>query len=55
LNEVLSSLEKKGLARLYRDRKGIALVKATYEGLKKAYPQEYYRWFPSWVKETNIF
>ncbi|OGP61990.1 MAG: acyl-CoA dehydrogenase, partial [Deltaproteobacteria bacterium RBG_13_47_9] len=46
LNEVLSSLEKKGLARLYRDRKGIALVKATYEGLKKAYPQEYYRWFP---------
>ncbi len=55
LNEVLLSLEKKGFVRLYRDRKGIALVKATYEGLKEAYPEEYYRWFPSWVKEDNIF
>jgi alkylation response protein AidB-like acyl-CoA dehydrogenase len=55
LNEVLLSLEKKGFVRLYRDRKGIALVKATYEGLKEAYPQEYYQWFPPWVKEKNIF
>jgi alkylation response protein AidB-like acyl-CoA dehydrogenase len=55
LNDVLLSLEKKGLVRIYRDRKGIALIKATYEGLKKAYPQEYYQWFPSWVKENNIF
>ena len=55
LNEVLLSLEKKGLVKIYRDRKGIALIKATYEGLKKAYPQEYYEWFPSWVKEGNIF
>ncbi len=55
LDEVLLSLEKKGFARLFRDRKGIALVKATYEGLKKAYPQEYYRWFPSWVEQNNIF
>jgi predicted transcriptional regulator of viral defense system len=55
LNEVLLSLEKKGFVRLYRDRKGIALVKATYEGLKEAYPQEYYRWFPAWAKEKNIF
>jgi alkylation response protein AidB-like acyl-CoA dehydrogenase len=55
INEVLLSLEKKGFARLYRDRKGIALVKATYEGLKEAYPFEYYRWYPSWVKKENIF
>jgi alkylation response protein AidB-like acyl-CoA dehydrogenase len=55
LDEVLLSLEKKGVVRLYRDRKGIALAKATYEGLKKANPFEYYRWFPSWVKEDNIF
>jgi hypothetical protein len=55
LNEVLLSLEKKSFVRLYRDRKGIALVKATYEGLKEAYPQEYYRWFPPWIKENNIF
>jgi alkylation response protein AidB-like acyl-CoA dehydrogenase len=55
LNEVVLSLEEKGLVKIYRDRKGIALIKATYEGLKKAYPQEYYEWFPSWVKEGNIF
>jgi alkylation response protein AidB-like acyl-CoA dehydrogenase len=55
LDEALLSLEKNGLVKLYRDRKGIALAKATYEGLKKANPPEYYRWFPSWVKENNIF
>jgi len=55
LDELLLSLERKDLVRLYRDKKGIALSKATYDGLKKANPPEYYRWFPSWVKENNIF
>jgi alkylation response protein AidB-like acyl-CoA dehydrogenase len=55
LDELLLSLEKKGVARLYRDRKGIALAKATYEGLKSAHSLEYYHWFPSWVKKENIF
>jgi alkylation response protein AidB-like acyl-CoA dehydrogenase len=55
LDELLLSLERKGLVKLFRDRKGIALSKATYDGLKKAYPQEYYRWFPSWIKENNFF
>jgi alkylation response protein AidB-like acyl-CoA dehydrogenase len=55
VDEVLLSLERKGLVKLYRDKKGIALSKATYDGLKKANPLEYYRWFPSWVKEDNIF
>jgi hypothetical protein len=55
LDELLLSLERKGLVKLYREKKGIALSKATYEGLKKAYPQEYYRWFPSWAKEKNFF
>jgi hypothetical protein len=55
LDEVLLSLERKGLVKLYRDKKGIALSKATYDGLKKANPPEYYRWFPSWIKEDNIF
>jgi alkylation response protein AidB-like acyl-CoA dehydrogenase len=55
LDEVLLSLEKKGLVKLYRDKKGIALVKGTYEGLGRANPPEYYRWFPSWVKKENIF
>jgi len=55
LDEILISLEKKGLVKLYRDKKGIVLAKATYKGLKKANPPEYYQWFPSWVKEENIF
>ena len=55
LDEVLLSLEKKGLVKLYRDKKGIRLSKATYEGLKKAHPHEYYQWYPSWVNKENIF
>ena len=55
LDEVLTALENKGLARLFRDKKGIALAKATYEGLEKAYPRDHYRWFPTWAKEDNIF
>lgn len=55
LDEVLNALEGKGLIKLVRDKKGIALAKATYEGLNKAFPPEHYRWFPSWVKEENIF
>jgi len=41
--------------KLYRSKKGIELAKATYEGLNKAHPLEYYRWFPSWVDESRIF
>jgi len=55
LDELLVSLEKKGLVKLYRDKKGIALAKATYEGLNQANPPEYYQWFPPWVKKENIF
>jgi alkylation response protein AidB-like acyl-CoA dehydrogenase len=55
LDEALLSLERNGLVKLYRDRKGIALAKATYEGLRRANPAEYYRWFPSWIKDSNIF
>jgi hypothetical protein len=55
MGEGLLSLERKGMVKLYRDKKGIALSKATYEGLKKTNPLEYYRWFSFWVKEDNIF
>jgi hypothetical protein len=55
LEQVLLALESKGLAKLYRDRKGIALAKATYEGLNRAFPLEHYKWFPHWVGEENIF
>jgi hypothetical protein len=55
LDELLNSLERKGMVKLYRDKKGIVLSKATYEGLKKANPSEYYQWYPPWVKKENIF
>lgn len=55
LDGILLSLEKKGLVKLYRDRKGIALAKATYKGLGNAHPLDYYRWYPSWVQTDNIF
>jgi alkylation response protein AidB-like acyl-CoA dehydrogenase len=53
LDEVLTALESKGLVKLMRDKKGIALAKATYEGLAKAFPAEHYRWFPAWVAEES--
>jgi alkylation response protein AidB-like acyl-CoA dehydrogenase len=55
LDGLLVSLEEKKLVRLYRKRKGIELAKATYEGLKKANPPEYYRWYPPWIKKEHIF
>lgn len=55
LEEILVSLEKKGLIKLYRSKKGIQLAKATYDGLNKAHPPEYYRWFPGWVTDDRIF
>jgi alkylation response protein AidB-like acyl-CoA dehydrogenase len=56
LDKLLGSLESKGLAKLYRDRPGrIALARATYNGLKKAKPLEYYQWFPDWINKEQRF
>jgi hypothetical protein len=55
LDGLLAALEKKGLVKLVRTKKGIELAKATYDGLDKAHPPEYYRWFPSWVNDDRIF
>jgi hypothetical protein len=55
LDGLLASLEQKKLVKLYRKKKGIELAKATYEGLKKANPPEYYRWFPPWIKKEYLF
>jgi len=55
LDDLLMALEKKGLAKLNRDKRGIALAKASYEGLKKAFPPDHYQWFPTWIKEDSIF
>lgn len=56
LDTLLTSLETKGLAKLYRDRKGaIMLVKASYKGLREAKPQDYYKWYPDWISRDQIF
>ncbi|MFQ6081015.1 MAG: acyl-CoA dehydrogenase family protein [Candidatus Bathyarchaeia archaeon] len=56
LDKLLTSLEAEGFVKLHRDRRGaIALAKATYRGLRKARPPEYYRWFPEWIKREHLF
>jgi alkylation response protein AidB-like acyl-CoA dehydrogenase len=56
LDNILTSLETKGLVKLYRDaRRSIALVKATYEGLRKAGPLERYKWYPDWLSKDFVF
>jgi alkylation response protein AidB-like acyl-CoA dehydrogenase len=56
LDQALKDLESKGLAKLYRDGRGaIALVKATYDGLRKAGPLEKYKWYPEWLSKEFIF
>lgn len=56
LDQLLTSLEARGLAKIYRDRRGvIALANTTYNGLKEAKPLEYYKWFPGWIKKDQLF
>jgi len=55
LDRVLVSLEEKKLVKLYQRRGTIELAKATYQGLKKANPPEYYRWFAPRVRKEDIF
>ena len=55
VEQVLAELEKKGLVKLYRSKKGIELAKATYDGLSRAHPPEYYQWYPSWATKDRIF
>lgn len=49
LDKALEAAEAEKLVALYRKRGGITLAKATYAGLKKAKPQEYYNFFPDFV------
>jgi len=56
LDQLLTSLEAKGLVKLYKDRRGnIALAKATYRGLREAKPREHYQWYPDWIKKEQLF
>jgi hypothetical protein len=53
LDDILRSLERQKMVKLYRRHGTIKLVKATYQGLNKANPPEYYRWFPDWIDRKN--
>jgi len=56
IRKIFGSLEDKKLIVTLRDRQSkIALVKATYEGLQKAFPKEYYQWFPDWYEDSDKF
>jgi len=56
LDKLLTSLEARGLVKLYKDRRGVILLaKATYKGLKEAKPLKYYQWFPEWIKKEQLF
>ena len=56
LKKIFESLLEKNLIAVHRDRQGkIVLVKANYEGLQKAFPKEYYQWFPAWYDESDKF
>lgn len=55
VEKILISLGQQRLVKLYRDKGGVQLAKATYERLKKAHPLEHYRWFPLWVDKRRKF
>jgi alkylation response protein AidB-like acyl-CoA dehydrogenase len=56
LDAILKNIESKGLAKLYSEASGtIALIKATYNGLRKAAPLEKYKSYPDWLKREFIF
>jgi alkylation response protein AidB-like acyl-CoA dehydrogenase len=55
LDILLESLEQKNLVKLHRSPGKIEMAKATYTGLKQAYPLKEYQWFPDWTDEKNRF
>jgi alkylation response protein AidB-like acyl-CoA dehydrogenase len=56
LDKHLEDVEAEELVALHRKRGEITMAKATYAGLKKAKPKEYYSFFPEFVdKSREIF
>lgn len=55
ISETLEEMDKDGTIVTLRDREGkIILAKANYVGLKEAYPKEFYRYFPEWIKSDEF-
>jgi len=56
VDKELMGLQEQQLVDIYRDKKSIiALVRATYEGLAKVNPPDYYRSIPLWVDDEDVF
>jgi alkylation response protein AidB-like acyl-CoA dehydrogenase len=56
LDKILGNFESEKLVKLYRDGQGlITLVKATFQGLRKAMPLEKYKWYPEWLSSDFMF
>jgi hypothetical protein len=56
IDAYLLNLEEQKLVALFRSREQIKLVKATYDGLRKAYPLEHYKKYPDFVDmEKEVF
>jgi alkylation response protein AidB-like acyl-CoA dehydrogenase len=56
IDAYLLSLENQEFVALFRTRDQVRLIKASYEGLRRANPPEYYRKFPEFVDmEKEIF
>jgi hypothetical protein len=56
IRKVIEALEEQKLLTVHKDRQGkMELVKATYIGLQKAFPKEYYQWFPDWYDDADKF
>jgi hypothetical protein len=51
--KAVADLEAQGLVMVIRNKKGVQLVKANYNGLNKAYPKEYYQWAPEYITKEN--
>ncbi|MHA1207731.1 MAG: acyl-CoA dehydrogenase family protein [Candidatus Freyarchaeota archaeon] len=47
--ELWAKLEEKKLAVTFKDRHGnVIMAKATYKGIRQAYPLDHYKWYPDW-------
>ena len=56
IKRTFKALEEKKLIVTHRDRQDkIVLVKATYDGIKNAFPLEYYQWYPDWYDDADKF
>lgn len=56
IKKIFESLIEQNLIVAHRDRQDkIVLVKATYKGLQRAFPKEYYQWYPEWYEDSDKF